>query len=351
MLKFRISSILIPFLCLFFANDIFAGTTITLTDKSGGWLSTTEIGNASKEYEKFIDDFFTKNEQVLPSGMAMVNTLGYPNGKAIIDNLQFGTAIGIGILEYTRYNNYSDSNPTVPSAGANAGFHIGIGITKRIDITAKLFNLGWIYRPEYKKDKSAETTAYDISVEEVKVISAGLKFRYNLVQRTRIIPIILSFGGITLGLQFDYMKGSMESTLKFTETETISYGGISTSAVGEWNNTGKLEWQYFTVTPEILMYFDVLYFFSLYTGPGISFNTGSMDFSMTGTGTVKQGSTTLATGTVDINYKLKPYRVMPKWTAGLEVNLFILKLQAEVASMLLSPTETVYGQVGVRMQF
>ena len=281
----------------------------------------------------------------------MVNTLGYPNGRNIIDYLEAGSTIGAGILEYRRYQNYDKSDPTLPSAGVNASFHVGIGLTDRIDVTGKLLNLNWFYKPEYDIDQDTESTNYAVKIDNIKLISAGLKVRYNLVKEVKLVPLLFSFGGIILGLQMDYMKGEMDIDLKISDTRTITYNTLQTTATGSTSNIGSLEWQFFTVTPDILLYFDFLYFISIFTGPGLAINYGTMDLQTAGFFSIDNSSSgNLAGGTINIDYELEPYRFMPKWTLGFEINLWLVKIHAEASSMLKSPTQSFMTQIGVRME-
>jgi len=299
-------SLLIFSIILFLPLYSEAGTDVTITPAGG--FTFIEISDAEDDFEQFVDGFFTENEEVIPSALAMVNTLGYPNGKSAIKqfpHFEFGVAVGAGILEMNRSDDFSEEKPTIPFGGINGAFHIGTGITERLDVTVKFFSLGWFYRVDESFDDESEDVSYKVTVRDTEVYSVGAKFRYNLLPSITLIPILFTFGGVSLNLGFDYMNGD-------------------------------------------------------YTGPSVSFNYGSFDFKMDGDGTIKSDVTfvpvvtegeTLGTIDVAIDYSMKPYAMIPKWTVGLEFNLWVLKLQAEVTSILSSPNDSVMGQVGVRMQF
>ena len=331
-------------------------------------LTGTLKDDAEAEFEQFVDGFFTENEEIIPSAFAMVNTLGYPNGKSAIKqfpHFEFGMAVGAGILELNRYDDFSEEKPTIPFGGINGAFHIGTGITERLDVTVKFFSLGWFYRVDESIDDESEDVSYKVTVKDTDIYSVGAKFRYNLLPSITLIPILFTFGGVSLNLGFDYMNGETKTILEMSDEEEITFDGfgVDVSTLAEYRNEGKIEWSFFSVTPEILVYLDLLYFISLYTGPSVSFNYGSFDFTMDGDGKIYQNDdnpvitavaakgTELADIDMKIDYSMKPYAMIPKWTVGLEFNLWVLKLQAEVTSILSSPNDSVMGQVGVRMQF
>lgn len=339
----------------YFPMSLHAGTNITVTDLTG----FDDVAQVEADYEAFIDSFFTENEEVIPSGLAMANTLGYPNGKSTIKpfpHFEFGVAAGAGILEYGRYEDFSEENPTIPFGGINAAVHVGTGITERLDVTVKFFSLGLVYKVDESFDDEAGDVAYKVRIKDTEVYSVGAKFRYNLLPSITIVPLLLSFGGVSVNLAFDYMKGDTKILMEMSDTETVVIGATPYDATATYNNEGKIEWNLYSVTPEMLVYLDLLYFISLYTGPSVSFNYGTFDFTMKGNGditgvTAPFTGVQLATSTVDIDYSMKPYAVIPKWTLGIEFNILMLKLQAEVTSILSSPTDSVMGQVGIRMQF
>jgi hypothetical protein len=349
--------ILILSVAAYFPVNAYAGTDMTITPIIG--ITAPEALNAEMEFEAFVDNFFTENEEVIPGGLAMVNTLGYPNGKATIKpfpHFEFGVAAGVGILEYGRYEDFSEDNPTIPFGGINAAVHVGTGITERLDVTVKFFSLGLVYKVDESFDDEAGDVEYKVRIKDTEVYSAGAKFRYNLLPSITIVPLLLSFGGVSVNLAFDYMKGETKTILEMKETRDIKVSGIDETVEASHINEGKIEWNLYSVTPEMLVYLDLLYFISLYTGPSVSFNYGTFDFTMNGSGKlVGQGpnfaGTDIADIDVRIDYSMKPYAMIPKWTLGIELNILMLKLQAEVISILNSPTDSVMGQVGIRMQF
>jgi hypothetical protein len=348
--------ILILSVAVYFPVSSDAGTDITITPIAG--ITAPEALVAETEFEEFVDNFFTENEEVIPGGLAMVNTLGYPNGKATIKpfpHFEFGVAAGGGILEYGRYEDFSEDNPTIPFGGINAAVHVGTGITGRLDVTLKFFSLGLVYKVDESFDDEAGDVEYKVRIKDTEVYSAGAKFRYNLLPNMTIVPLLLSFGGVSVNLAFDYMKGETKMIMEMSDTESVFIGGSPYDAMATYQNEGRIEWNLYSVTPEMLVYLDLLYFISLYTGPSVSFNYGTFDFTMKGNGTVVDTTGTfpgnIATSTVDIDYSMKPYAMIPKWTLGIELNLWVLKMQAEVTSILNSPNDSLMGQVGIRMQF
>jgi hypothetical protein len=350
--------ILILSMAVYFPMNSYAGTNITITDIA----SFDNVAQAEADYEAFIDSFFTENEEVIPSGLAMVNTLGYPNGKSTIKpfpHFEFGVAAGVGILEYGRYEDFSEEYPTIPFGGINAAVHVGTGVTERLDVTVKFFSLGMVYKVDESFDDEAGDVSYKVRIKDTDVYSVGAKFRYNLLPNMTIVPLLLSFGGVSVNLAFDYMKADTKIIMEMSDTENVDVLSTPISATATYNNEGRMEWNLYSVTPEMLVYLDLLYFISIYTGPSVSFNYGTFDFTMRGNGNIITNDPVgpytpgdvIGTTAVDIDYSMKPYAMIPKWTLGLELNLSVLKLQAEVTSILNSPNDSVMGQVGIRMQF
>lgn len=357
--------VIIISLMVFVPTIIWAGTTVTFTTDLTEFQTDQLIEGADK-YQKFVDNFFNTNEKVFPTALVMANTLGYPNGKATIGtfpHFEFGVAAGGGVYQLSRYEDFSEENPTSPFAGANAGAHVGTGITDRLDVTFKFFSLGWFNVPEKEFSRDRNETFYELKINDFKLITTGVKARYNLIPGITIIPVLLSFGGINLNLGVDYMKGETNTELTIQDVEEIEIGAAgleeTVEAVATYTSIGQIEWSFLSVTPEMLVYMDFIYFLTIYTGPSVSINSGSLDVNLQGSGNVvatgELGSYAtddkLATIIVDSEYTMKPKRYIPKWTAGVEINLLALKIQAEVVSILSSPKDSVMGQLGVRFQF
>jgi len=350
-----------------------ASTTVKISPDPAlsGFGATIDTTAAEKQFAKYIDTFFEKNRLVFPSGLAMVNTLGYPIGKSYIGqfpSFEFGTAAGLGVFQRHRQDDYTDTNPTMPGGGANGGFHIGTGITDDLDIILKFFSLNWVYRVDETFENQGDTTQFIFYAKDINFYSFGAKLRYNIIDPMSLVPFVLKFGGVTVGCGLDYFRMTANTSMDITDTRDVSVDilgtNYSTSAVANYSSDVTFTADIVSVTPEIFVYADLFYFITLYTGPSCSFNWGSLNFKMDGAGSLANSATIggivpantqLATMTIVSDYKMGPYFVIPKWVVGAEFNFWVLKLQAEV-SMALTGTNTdiadsMMAQVGVRFHF
>lgn len=350
-----------------------ASTTVKISPADFPGIGTIPVDTsiAENQFAKYLDTFFDKNRLVFPSGIAMVNTLGYPIGKSYIGqfpSFEIGAAAGLGVYQRHRQDDYTDTNPTMPGGGANGAFHIGTGITDDLDILIKFFSLNWVYRVDETFENQGDTTQFIFYAKDINFYSFGAKLRYNLIDPMPLVPFVLKFGGVTIGCALDYFRMTANTSMDISDTRTISITGIGdVSATANYSSDITFTADMVSVTPEIFVYADLFYFLSLYTGPSVSFNWGQLNFKMDGAGnivntkaetlgavTIPAGSQ-LATMTVVSEYKMGPYFVIPKWVVGAEFNFWVLKLQAEV-SMALTGTNTdiadsMMAQVGVRFHF
>jgi hypothetical protein len=348
------------------SGAITARTTFTITpDNPALFMADDQKALAETRFNEYVNGFFNENERIFPSALAMTNTLGYPVGKPMLGafpHFEVGAAAGAGILEKNRYDNFERERPTTPFAGANVGFHFGLGITRRFDLIGKIFNLGWFYEVDKTWSNDRNNVGYEMRIRDSELLSAGLKARFNLVPRTTVIPFIFSFGGVNINLGFDYMRGRTEADLALLDVvKDVEVVDTSTTITtrSRYDSTGKIEWNLYSVTPEVLVYADFFYFLSIYTGPGLSFNLGSLDFSMKGNGIIQtvdpiaplsiNAGAQIGSATLDMDYRMKPYSIMTKWTVGIEFNLLVLKINVEAVSILSSPRDSGMIQFGARV--
>ncbi len=335
-------------------ENLVASTNVMLNPLPGYDFADTT--SAETKFKSFPDLFFSKNKNIIPTAFAMLNPIGYPNGKSAIKafpHLEFGIAAGGGVLEYKRKDDYTDTDPSIPFGGFNGGFHLGTGITDKIDVTFKvfIFSLEWISSFDQSFEGEGLNTSYSIEIDDSEILSFGMKARYNLAKRMVIYPVYLAFGGISLNMGFDYMKGKMESAVEFVDTqsvETVSSGALNITA--DITGEPSIKWQLYTATTEAFVYFDFVYYFSLYTGPSVSFNYGFFNFDVDGTGTLNVDTAPLGDIYLRSRNHMEPKLVIPKWTVGLEINIMSLKLQLEGSAILTSITDSILAQIGARIQ-
>lgn len=362
-------------------RGVYASIDFTITPNGsflGPIINFSDITDTQNKVKENPDKLLYNNDKVIPFGLALANTIGYPNGKSIIPNFECGMAVGAAVYKYDRYKDFDKDNPQVPGGGVNAAVHFGLGLSKDTDFTFKILINQGMYKPDKNINKESGESKYDFTLDETNMVSLGVKGRYNLISEKGLIPFIYSFGGVTAGVALDYLHARVASSGKFQDTRTISFTSanpisgesykddvnVETTVEGKAN----LEWNIISVTPEIMVYNDFFYFLTLYTGPAVSFNAGSANFSMSADGILKNldpvmyndGTTssvvapaqsTIATGKLRAN---KPFSVplaVPLWKVGVEINILAFKIQAEGAAVLTSPTKSFTAQVGMRVQF
>lgn len=379
---FTIISAILMGLFLLLSESLIASVDFTIDPNEsvlGPW-SFYNVDSAEAEITQPLNNFVNNNDKVISYGFALANTLGYPNGKAIIPNFEAGFATGVAVYQYDRYEDFNTENPEIPGVGANAAIHFGFGLSEDTDITFKLMINQGIYSYEKSVKKESDTGAYEIKLDETNIFSAGVKGRYKLVGEIDLLPYIFSFGGVSAGVALDFSHGKISSKGTYSDVSTVTFQGsdpfagasaplfqqsirVNTIVTG---NT-EMEWNIVSVTPEIMTYIDLFYVFTLYTGPAVSLNAGSANFTMTSEGEMKNldpiyrdsSSTailintnqTVANGKLVVNAPLSVPIAVPLWKVGLEINILAFKIQAEAATVLTSPTDSFTAQVGARVQF
>ena len=369
-------------LALYFPMQLIAGTELTIDTNPLLFLFGIDFENktdAEQSFSDLPDKFFSKNNEVIPNGLVMTNTLGYPNGKSTIKpfpHFEFGTAAGGGVWQYKRFDDFDSDNPIVPFGGVNAAIHAGTGITENIDVTVKFFSLGWFYtvddtfdygdnRYDENADDDIDKPYIEAEITDSSVYSFGIKGRYNWIKPSSVTPHVLAFGGISINLGLDYMKGKWKAIFELQDTNNIylKQGGdtYTVEADSRLEGSACVEWSLLSITPEVFVYTDLFYLFSIYTGPSVSFNIGSINFDVDADGhldakdaeigTVNLGELHIGDVELRSHNKMEPSLVIPKWTLGLEINIWALKIQVEGAAVLTSITESFTAQAGIRFQF
>jgi len=350
---------------------------LTLNPFYAGLLDFYDYQAASDELTQHPNQFTHLNSEVIPTGMALANVLGYPNGRAMIGqfpHFEFGVSAGVAVYQLFRYEDYNKDNPEIPGGGVNGAFHFGTGIDDRMDIMFKIFILGSYYRYDKTFSQEADDRSYSMQGTDNSIYSFGVKTRYNLIMPSA--RSLFSFGGINANIAFDYMsarfaaRGSYRT--KQTVTMTIADPGFDDTEIpveleGTVTGTTSIQWHLFSITPEVLAYFDVFYFISVYSGLSVSINRGAVTFeadaegelhntapiylpSAPATPIVATGEN-IATGRLHADSSMTPNIILPRFIFGLEFDFWAFKLQVEASSVLTSPTDSFTAQIGVRTEF
>lgn len=367
-------------LYLFISTGAMASVNFTIYP-NGAYLDDgmnfSDIDDAESKIKEHPEDLLINNDTIIPYGLALANTFGYPSGKAIIPRYEGGIATGASIYQYDRYKDFSTDVPKIPGGGVNAAFHFGLGLSADTDVTFKLFLNKGMYKPDKNITKETDNGEYDITLNNTDLVSLGIKGRYNIIGGTELIPYVFSFGGVTASVAVDFMHGKLSGSGIYTDTRSIDFTGtdvvsgdpFTQSVEIETTVDGKsvMEWNMISVTPEILGYIDFLYIFTFYTGPAVSFNAGNANFSATAGAILKNNTSiyaddgqtaelaatgsTVATGLFEANEPFTVPVAVPLWKVGVELNIMAFKIQAEGAVVLTSPLNSFTAQVGARVQF
>lgn len=343
-------------------------------------IDFTDYQAASATLTEYPNLFFHKNNEVIPTGLAMANVLGYPNGRAMIGqfpHFEIGVSAGVSTYQLFRYRDYDIHNPEIPGAGVNGGIHFGTGIDDRMDIMFKIFVLGsfYIYDREINQSVTHDTTIdreYTVEVTDNSIYSFGVKSRYNLIRpRPRSL---FSFGGLNINLAFDYMSARFAAKGEYITTKDVDitipdfvFGETQTTleVIASVRGASAIQWHFFSVTPEIITYFNLLYAINIYTGFALSINRGAVTFETNAVGELRNvtpieapsTSTTLvpanqviASANMHADASMTPHVLLPRYILGFEIDFFLFKMTVEASTVLTSPTDSFAAQIGVRTE-
>jgi len=352
----------------------FAGTTFNLYTNDavmGPYTDISSYTDFANQLSSFPQLFIEKNKDFTATGFALANPLGYPNGKNTIKkfpHFEAGIAVGASIYDFSRINDFNtETNPTVPGIGANAGVHFGTGITDNFDLTVKFFTIGLFYTYSNDIQQSIQGKPINFNFTRNDITSFGIKGRYKLLPRIKVMPYVFSFGGISVNLSLDYLSTDFRMEASYNNADSISLNLTDpldssntendkpTSIQSQLSGKGTVMSKFFSVTPEILVYADFFYAITLYTGPSLTINMGHMDINLDIEGDVKNtdnvtinsplsggdlilipANQTIASAVLLSDNRLIPAWFTPRWIIGMEINIVMVKIQVEAAIELAS---------------
>jgi hypothetical protein len=137
----------------------------------------------------------------------------------------------------------------------------------------------------------------------------------------------------------------------------VEIGGTTQNIDMQFDGTYNaiIEWSVFSLTTQVIGYLDLFYFFSLYSGFGLSGNFGFFDVEFDGTGSLLSHDFNTLTGSPEVGSvtfitknKFHPVYVIPTYIIGLEINILVVKLNIESMVSMLNGSD-VNIQVGTRI--
>ena len=101
------------------------------------------------------------------------------------------------------------------------------------------------------------------------------------------IPLILSFGGVTISLGADVMMGNIKVNGEYEATlEDMDVVGAGVPVPLEFSGKyeAEISWKVYSVTVQAVAYVDIFYLFSFYTGFGLTGGYGNFSTDFNGSG-------------------------------------------------------------------
>lgn len=355
----KISAIIILlFLATGSFTEIYAKTTITVVQESGATdINLDEMANQQ-------DDLIKKFGPGIANAFSLGNMVGYPVGKSYIGALpsfEVGMAFNAGATNLKYLNGETEQ---IPAGGPNLALHFGLGIIKGWDVIGKIFYFDYDYFAKWLPGVD-----YGIlKLDSLKLYSMGGRVRKQLIGDITVLPFIFSFGGLTLSFGADFMYGKIGLSGKynanFTEitVDPDGAGGVAAENMKiAFDSTYgmKVSWGLFSVSSQIVTYFDLFYLFSFYTGFHLAASYGSFDLGFDGTGNLTTdnatyiatvGSNRVGVLTADSSNSFNPDVLLPGWIFGLELNIWKIKVTGETMVNLRN-REDITGSLGLRFQF
>lgn len=335
-------------------RSAFAGTSIVVTPAGPVAIDTTNQDKLAGQAQDISD----LNGPYLADAFALANITGYPIGRATIGSFphfEIGVAMGAGCtnMRYFADEDAAKDEGSFPIIAPNPVIHFGVGLAAGLDFIGKIFLFdGSFYTPDYETDLAAP--------QDISLYSIGGRLRYNLVERFMIVPFILSFGGVTVSCGADVMSGKVKVTGSYdTRFEGINVNVAGTDYPVNADFTSDYEaditWVVYSGTVNIVAFADLFTFFSFYSGLGLSAGSGyfkakfNAEGSLSTTDIPPGTETTLGTMTFTSENRYKPHIFIPHYILGLEINLFVIKLNVETMVNLRNG-EDVTALIGARFE-
>lgn len=296
-----------------------------------------------------LDNVMYKNFRNYPGAFALANVGGYPIGDALIGDfphMYFGVSFALGCANMKHYDeNIPREKSIYPAFAPNPVLNFGFGLKGGFDLLFKLMIFtDAIYRPPLNQ-KSAKLSKFNF-------YSGGLKLRKNLITKKEILPNLLSFGGFTIAAGANYMEGiiGINGSYDYTLSGINVSGGYYDVLFTAYYNF-NLKWLMIGVNAEAVAYISFLWIFDLYAGFGFALTWGNLKLDGSGVGPITNAVVgSLGYINARCEYERKPKPFMGLFIAGLEINIWVLKLTFET-NVNITNGKDISLQLGTRFQF
>jgi hypothetical protein len=302
-----------------------------------------------------IDKVISGNFKNYPAAFALANLGGYPIGDAYIGNFPhmfFGVSGTIGCANMKYWDEDVPREKSVyPAYAPNPNLYLGFGLAKGFDVMFKIMVFSdAMYRPPLNQ-KSAK-------LDKFNIYSGGGKLRYNVIKKTTVLPYIFGFGGFTISAGADFMDGimSINGNYKYT-IAGVDVPAPPAPVPGKYSITldayynFSMRYSMLSWNAQAIVYLNFLWVLDFYTGFGVSMTWGYNSLDASGIGMVSNP----AVGNIGLirafaRYKYFPRSFMGLYIAGLEINIWVLKITAETM-VNISNGKDINLQLGTRIQF
>ncbi len=314
------------------------------------------------QYQSEIENIFNTTGPAFATAILLANIGGYPVGTSSLGgpgHFFVGLSLNVGMANMKFFDDDLDRpRGYYPGFGPNPAIFAGIGLDDRLDLFLKFFMYNdSIYRPPVDFSYA--------SLTGINLYSAGAKFRYRTVDRVIIFPGLFHFGGIVLSLGADVMSGTLSFDGKYPYdlgTILVDTGGSGIQPAPVVLNSiysAKMRWYMASVTLEGLVFFDIFWIFSVYTGAGITLGYGTFEMKALAYGIGVTTNTDYITNrgtdqigyisaTADTLYRPKLYH--PLFIIGFDINLFITRISVESVVDMRNRSD-INLQLGARFQY
>jgi hypothetical protein len=235
-----------------------------------------------------------------------------------------------------------------PAYAPNPVLYFGFGLAAGFDLMFKLMVLtDAIYKPPLNQESA--------KLGKFNIYSGGVKIRKNLIGKKTLLSNIFDFGGFTVSAGADFMNGilAIDGHYRYALNNIFinppgGYYNVNFDAFYNFN----LKWVMFSMNAQALAYINLLWIFDLYAGFGIVLTHGVNSLDGSGIGPITSAALPNYAEYIfaKAQYKYRPKVFMGLFTAGLEINIWVLKLNFETM-VNISNGRDINLQLGTRLQF
>ncbi len=309
------------------------------------WSKAGQFGSVPTQFNDYISKYTSGVDQVF-GGLAdafTVSNIGHPVFGEAHRSFVIGVSTGISVA----------LPPDAGSAGAET-LNFGIGASAAPFVTFSLgflsdFGLGFFEDTDLTF-KIFKYTLNDISVfKKMEFFNLGMIFRKKLVGKTRLIPLLLSFEGISLSLGTHYTNNKLDIEVGVDQQESVDLGDGFKATLTADKAFFTLETESFSLDAEMKFYLNILAILDVYAGIGASYQFISKVTSDSSIPATLRITNTHTGGGLDdsdtasllITGEGEGQKFLPRVMGGIQINLGPIKLPVQ-ASYVFNEDVNVY---------